>query len=188
MNALILIDIQNDYFPGGRMELPGSEEAGRKAGVVLAAARAAKFSVFHVQHFSTRPGAAFFLPDTEGVNIHASVAPLPGEPVIRKNFPNAFRQTDLLKRLREGCINRLFIAGMMTQMCVDTTVRAAADQGFQCTLAHDACAARDLAFDGQTVPAREVQTAFMAALNGLFARIVSAEALCAELRTGSFED
>ncbi len=184
MDALLLIDIQNDYFPGGRMELVGSEAAGKNAGSVLAAFREKKLPVFHVQHISTRPGATFFLPDTDGVNSHASVAPLVDETVITKNYPNSFYQTNLLQQLRDKNIASLTVVGMMTHMCVDTTVRAAFDLGFNCTLAHDACATRDLAFDGQTVSAHQVQTAFMAALNGTFAKVVDTETVCGLLRQG----
>ena len=178
MKALLLIDIQNDYFPGGRMELSGSEAAGLNAGKLLDAFRKNKMPVFHIQHISVRPNAAFFLPHTKGVNIHDSVAPIPGEPVIQKNFPNSFRETNLLEMLREADIGSLVAAGMMTQMCVDTTVRAAADLGLACQLVHDACAARDLTFAGRHVAAVDVQTAFMAALNGLFAEVLDTEAIC----------
>ena len=181
MTALLLIDIQNDYFPGGAMELAGSEAAGLKAGKLLAACRKRNLPVFHIQHISTRPTATFFLPRTEGANIHKSVAPVAGERIIQKNYPNAFRETSLLKDLRDGGITTLVVAGMMTQICVDTTVRAAADFGFRCRLAHDACAARDLAFAGKTVAAANVQTAFMAALNGLFAEVLDTEAICSGL-------
>ena len=179
--ALLIIDIQNDYFPGGAMELVGSAEAGAQAGRLLAAFRGKGLPVIHVQHISTRPGASFFVPDTKGVEIHASVAPQAGETIIQKNFPNSFRDTPLLQHLRDNDITRLVIAGMMTQMCIDTTVRAAADLGFACSLAHDACATRDLSFGGVTVPAASVQAAFLAALNGLFARVQTTDELCAGL-------
>jgi len=179
--ALLIIDIQNDYFPGGAMELEGSTEAGARAGKLLDAFRGRGLPVIHVQHISTRPGASFFVPGTPGVDIHPSVAPLDGETVIRKNYPNSFRDTPLLQHLRDKDISRLVVAGMMTQMCIDTTVRAAADLGFACTLAYDACATRDLSFGGATVPAASVQTAFLAALNGLFARLQSVDELCSGL-------
>ena len=181
MKALVLIDIQNDYFPGGKMELAGSELAGHHAARLLAAFRAKKAPVFHVQHISMRPGAAFFLPDTKGVALHALVQPLPGETVVAKNYPNAFRETELLRQLRESAADALFFAGMMTHMCVDATVRAAFDLGFTCLLAHDACATRDLAFGGKTVSADNVQAAYMAALNGLFATVEDTETLCKKL-------
>ena len=169
--ALLLIDIQNDYCPGGAMELTGSVAAAEKAGLLLNAFREKGLPVLHIQHISTRPGATFFLPGTAGVQIHESVAPRPGEPVFQKQVPNSFRDTPLLGYLQEHRIPQLFIAGMMTHMCIDTTTRAAVDLGFSCMLAADACATRPLSFGGVTVSAENVQTAFLAALNGLFASV-----------------
>jgi len=179
--ALLIIDIQNDYFPGGAMELVGSPAAGAKAGMLLQAFRQKQLPVVHIQHVSTRPGATFFLPNTRGVEIHESEAPQAGETVLQKNFPNSFRGTPLLEHLRKLQITQLVVAGMMTQMCVDSTTRAAADLGFQCLLAHDACATKSLSFGGATVPAENVQAAFLAALNGLFAKVQSTEEICATL-------
>ncbi|HEY0879434.1 MAG TPA: cysteine hydrolase family protein [Zeimonas sp.] len=173
--ALLIIDIQNDYFPGGAMELVGSDAAGSRASTVLEAFRSAGLPVVHVQHVSTRPGATFFLPDTRGVEIHESVAPRAGETIVRKHFPNAFRETTLLEQLRGQDIGRLVIAGMMTHMCVDTSTRAAADLGFDCVLVHDACATRDLSFGGRTVAAADVQAAYVAGMNGIFAKVIAAD-------------
>jgi nicotinamidase-related amidase len=172
--ALVIVDIQNDYFPGGRMELVGSDAAAVEAARLLRAFRERGAPIFHIQHISTRPGATFFLPNTEGVKIHESVAPLASEAVITKHFPNSFRETRLLEALRAAKIERLAIAGMMTHMCIDATTRAASDLGFQCELAHDACATRDLAFGGAKVAAKDVHTAFLASLNGAFAKVVPA--------------
>lgn len=177
--ALLIVDIQNDYFPGGKMELVGSPEAAAQAARLIAAFRAKNLPLVHVRHESVRPGATFFIPGTEGAKIHGSVAPREGETVIAKNFPNAFRDTPLLDHLRSNGIGKLAIAGMMTHMCIDTTTRAAADYGFECTLAHDACATRDLAFNGTKVAAREVQGAFVAALNGAFAKVLGTKEIVA---------
>ena len=179
--ALLVIDIQNDYFPGGAMELVGSSEAGEQARKLIDAFRGKSLPVVHVQHFSTRPGASFFVPGTTGVEIHPCVAPREGETVIRKNFPNSFRDTPLLQHLRDNKIARLVIAGMMSHMCIDSTVRAAGDLGFECVLAHDACATRALSFGGTTVPAATVHAVFLAALNGLFARVQAVDEVCAGL-------
>ena len=179
--ALLIIDIQNDYFPGGAMELVGSPAAGVQAGKLLQAFRQKARPVIHIQHISTRPGATFFLPDTPGVEIHGSVAPKAGETVFQKNFPNSFRETPLLEHLRKHQITQLVIGGMMTQMCVDSSTRAAADLGFQCVLAHDACATKALSFGGKAVPAESVQAAFLASLNGLFAKVQSVEQICSVL-------
>ena len=173
--ALIIIDIQNDYFPGGRMELAGPVEASLAAQKALGAFRDKGLPCFHIQHVSARPGATFFLPGTAGIDIHANVAPLPGEPVIQKNFPNAFRATPLLVQLQGQGIKQLVLCGMMTQMCVDATTRAAFDLGFQCTLLHDACAARALTFAGTQIPAEHVHKSFIAALGGIYAKVLAAD-------------
>ena len=179
--ALVVIDIQNDYFPGGKMELSGANEAGLMASRLLDSFRSKSLPVVHIQHISARPGAGFFLPGTLGADIHHSVAPQNGEPVFQKNFPNSFRNTLLLEYLKEHRIDSLVLAGMMTHMCIDTTVRAAFDLGFTCTLAHDACATRSLSFDGREIPAADVHSSFLAALNGLFAQVQPTETICANL-------
>jgi len=180
-HALLLVDIQNDYFPDGKMELSASPEAGENARRLLLAFRKSGLPVVHIQHLSVRPGSSFFLPNTEGVKIHTSVTPIEGEAVFQKNYPNSFRQTPLLDHLRQDGITRLTIAGMMTHMCIDTTVRAAFDLGFDCCLAHDACATKSLSFAGFTVPAGQVQTSFLASLNGLFARVLPTNEICSNL-------
>lgn len=179
--ALILIDIQNDYFPGGAMEVVGAAAAADQAAKLLAAFRHKALPVVHIQHIAARPGATFFLPDTVGSEIHKSVRPNQGEPVFQKHFPNSFRETPLLNYLRKEDISRLAIVGMMTHMCIDTTTRAAADLGFSCSLAHDACATRALSFNGVQVSAENVQASYLAALNGLFAKVLSANDLVADL-------
>ncbi len=179
--ALILIDLQNDYFPGGAMELAGSTSAGIKAGQLLQAFRQGGLPIIHIQHISTRPGASFFLPDTVGVQIHESVAPTGAEAVFQKHFPNSFLETPLLGHLRDQGISQLVIAGMMTHMCIDATTRAAADLGFRCVLAHDACAAKALSFGDAHVSAENVHAAFLAALDGLYARVLSTGKICADL-------
>src|SRR5574341_98816 len=179
--ALLIIDIQNDYFPGGALEVVGARAAATHAATLLAAFRQHARPVIHVQHIAARAGATFFLPNPPGAEIHQSVRPLPDEPIFQKHFPNSFRDTPLLEHLRGGGISRLVIAGMMTHMCIDTTVRAAADLGFVCSLAHDACATRALTFGCVRVPAESVQAAYLAGLNGLFAKVLPANELCSDL-------
>jgi nicotinamidase-related amidase len=181
ISALLLIDIQNDYFPGGAMELVGSTEAANEAAKTLAAFRRKGLPIIHVQHLSTRPGATFFLPGTAGAAFHQTVEPAAEETVICKHFPNSFRDTALLEHLRSRQVQHLVTSGMMTHMCVDATVRAAFDLGFSCTLLHDACATRDLVFEQQTIPARQVHGAFLAALGAVYAQMSSAGDFCAHL-------
>jgi len=173
--GLLLIDLQNDYFPGGKMELAGIVQAADKARLLLDHFRKNNLPVYHVQHISIKPGASFFLPRTEGGKIHTTVEPLAGEKVFQKHFPNSFRETQLLETLRKQEVNDLMVAGAMSHMCVDATVRAAFDLGFSCTVIEDACATKDLEFRGSLVPAAHVHRAFMAALHGAYAKVVTAE-------------
>ena len=179
--ALVLIDLQNDYFPGGTMELVDADGAVEQAALLLHSFRAKGLPVFHIQHIAKRPGATFFLPGTVGAEIHHVVQPRAGERVVVKHFPNSFRETTLLEDLRAVAASKLTFAGMMTHMCVDTTVRAAADLGFACSLAQDGCATRALQFGAEHVEADKVQLAYLAGLAGSFASVKPARELCATL-------
>lgn len=168
--ALLIIDLQNDYFEGGKNPLHGSFEASLNARKVLEKFREKKQQIVHVQHISTRPGSTFFLPETDGCNIHTNVQPLTNEKVIVKHYPNSFRETDLHAYFQSLGINHLVICGMMTHMCVDTTVRASRDLGYEITLLGDACATKDLQFE-KIVKAEDVHQSFLAALNSVFAKV-----------------
>ena len=175
--ALLLIDIQNDYFPGGTITLSGIEQAADNAARLLAQFRKRGDAVYHVQHIATRPEAGFFLPDTHGAEINPSVAPQAGESVTRKNFPNAFRATALAETLGQRPVDELVLVGAMSHMCIDASTRAAFDLGFKCVVAHDACATRDLTFDGKTIKASDVHASFMAALGSVYARLATSAEL-----------
>ena len=171
--GLILVDIQNDYFPAGRMALTGMAEAGLKAKKLLSFFRENQWSTFHIQHIAVSEEASFFSPETQGVEIHPDIKPLPGETVITKHHINSFRETRLLEELRKAAVERVVICGAMSHMCIDATVRAAADLGFGCVLIHDACATRDLQFENKTITAPDVHGSFMAALGAAYADVLS---------------
>ena len=173
--ALVLVDIQNDYFAGGNMALEGMDAAAANAAKLLAGFRERGLPVFHMRHLSVRPDATFFVPGTPGAEVHASVRPAAGESLVEKNFPNSFRGTSLLEQLRGANADGVVIAGAMSHMCIDAITRAAFDHGFKCTVAENACATRALEFGGRTIPARDVHAAFMAALAVPYARIASTE-------------
>jgi nicotinamidase-related amidase len=179
--ALLLIDMQNDYFPGGRMELCGPEQAARNGGRILRFFRKKELPVIHIAHESVRPGASFFLPGTTGQQIHELVAPLATEAVITKNYPNSFLQTNLQQTLTDQAVKHVVIVGMMTHMCVDATCRAAKDLGFACTLIHDATATRNLGALGREVAAEDVQTAFIAALSAVCDQVLDTQTLLEDL-------
>lgn len=182
MDALLLIDIQNDYFPGGAMELVDPIEAAEKAKLLLDEFRRQKRLIIHIQHIAIRPNATFFLPGTPGAEIHPLVAPLPNEVVLQKHYPNSFRDTGLHEVLAKAQVTELVITGMMSQMCIDTTTRAAFDLGYKSKVASDACATRNLTYAGKIVNAADVQVAYMAGLNGIFATVQTTQDVLAGLK------
>ncbi|MBA4365821.1 MAG: cysteine hydrolase [Coprothermobacter sp.] len=175
--ALLLVDIQREYFSGGAMPLEGPVEAAIQARKLLAHFRYNHLPAVFIQHVSVDPDATSFRPGSPGVSLYTSIRPLPGEAVVRKHYPNSFRDTNLLELLRTDQVSRLIICGMMTHMCIDATTRAARDYGFECIVAADACATRDLSFAGETVPAAMVQRAFLAALDGTYGKVMNVDAI-----------
>jgi nicotinamidase-related amidase len=167
--ALLLIDIQNFYFPGGRLPLMNPEDASLKAKKLLNHFRAKDLLVIHVRH-NTQPGG----------EIHKNVKPLETEKVISKNHANGFKDTDLLAYLRENNIEKLVICGMMTHMCVEAATRAAHDYDFECIVVHDACATRALKFQDREIPAEAVHYSTLASLSRYYAKVVDTETFLKE--------
>ena len=178
--ALLVIDIQKDYFPGGKFPLVNPEEAAKKAYMLLQCFREHSGHHIHIQHISLEPDASFFIKGDSGSDIHDIVAHFEGEPIVYKHEPNSFLNTDLLDILKEWEVERVVICGMMTHMCVDATTRAAADFGFQVLLAEDACATRDLNYDDTDIPADLVHKSFLAALKS-YSRVMKSEEILALL-------
>jgi nicotinamidase-related amidase len=178
--ALLVIDIQNDYFPGGKYPLVNPLEAAQKAYMILQCFREQGGYHIHIQHVSKKRDATFFISGDRGTDIHDSVAHFEGEPIVYKHEPNAFLNTNLLELLRGWEIECLIITGMMTHMCVDATARAASDLGFQVILAEDACATRDLKYSDTTIPAEHVHKAFLAALKS-YGKVMKSEEIIALL-------
>jgi nicotinamidase-related amidase len=177
--GVIVIDLQNEYLPTGKLPLSGIEAAAGNAAKVIADARAKDIPVFHIRHESANGEAPVFLPGTDGVEIQPAVAPLTDEPVIVKNHINAFRDTDLKQQLDTQGVEEVVIVGAMSHMCVDACVRAAVDMGYPATVLHDACATLDLEFDGVSVPAAHVHAAMMAAFEFGYGTVKSTQAYLA---------
>jgi len=173
MQALLLIDIQNDYFPGGRYALERIEEASRTSAELLDHFRTQGLPLVHIRHEFAGPDAPFFQPNTPGSEIHASVAPQAGELVVTKNFVNSFAKTDLKPILDKHGVDSLVICGAMSHMCVEGTTRAAADLGYKCQVIHDACATRDQQFGERVIRAADVHGTAMATLGFSFAEVLT---------------
>lgn len=151
--ALLLIDIQNFYFPGGKSELVQPGMAAGNAAKLLAWFRNNQLTVIHVRH-NAEPGG----------EINDAVKPLPDEKVISKDAVNCFIGTDLLEYLKASKISTLVICGMQTHMCVEAATRAASDLGFKCILIRDACTTKDLKFGDKLIRAEDVHNSTLSTL------------------------
>lgn len=173
--ALIVVDIQNDYFPDGKWPLSGVEAAASNAARLIANARSAGDLVVHIRHEFPTANAPFFQPGSQGAAIHPSVMNLDSEHVVLKQQINSYRDTDLKQHLDGNGIGEVVVCGNMSHMCVDAVTRASADFGYPVTVIHDACASRDLEFNGVNVPANLAHAAFMSALGFAYARMMSTD-------------
>jgi nicotinamidase-related amidase len=161
--ALLVIDIQNFYFPGGRSELFEPVQAAEKAAVAIAHARAESNPVIYIQHKSSA-----------GMEINDLVKPAPGEAIFVKEEVNSFLGTGLAEHIKGLGVDTLVICGMQTQMCVEAAVRAASDLGYYVFLLHDACASRNLKFGDREVTAADVHASTLAAMKS-YATVLSVE-------------
>ena len=172
-SALIMIDLQNTYREGV-MRLSNVEPAIAEAARLLARARDAGIPIFHIQH-DAGAGSPYDVSAWIGA-ISDEVAPRDGEPVIAKQYPNAFVQTDLEAKLAATGIKDLILAGFMTHMCVNSTARGAFNLGYRPTVVAATTATRDLPnVDGSVVPAAAMQAASLAAVADLFAIVAARE-------------
>ncbi|PHS68889.1 MAG: cysteine hydrolase [Methylophaga sp.] len=183
--ALIIVDLQNDYFQGGKWALEGTEAAAEKAAALLNSFRARDLPVVHIRHEFPTADAPFFAPNSNGAKVHSSVQELAAEPVVIKHQINSFKDTNLKEILEELNVDSVLICGAMSHMCIDAVTRAANDFGYNCTVAHDACATLGLEFNGITVPANHVHAAFMAALDFAYANVASTDELLSEFEQQS---
>lgn len=171
--ALLLIDLQNDYYPGGDFELAGIDQASATAASLLARFRAEGRPVIHVRHEFPTADAPFFRPGSAGAEIHPSVAPLASEPIVTKQQINSFAATNLQAQLEALGVKDLVVAGAMSHMCIEGATRAAVDLGYRVEVIHDACATRDQEFNGRHVAAADVHAASMAALGFGYAKVLA---------------
>lgn len=174
-SALIVVDVQNDYFENGANPLFHSVQTLLNVKKLLDHFRMKHDPVVFIKHIATVPVATFFKPDTFGSEIHQELNPQVGEKIVVKHFPNSFRDTELQEILQEQEITHLVICGMMSHMCIDATTRAAKDLGYTCTLIDDACTTKDLEINGVIISATNVHNSFMAALNYFYSQVIKTD-------------
>lgn len=159
--ALVLIDIQEFYFSGGKTPLVEPEKAETIANHLLTFFRKNNGTVIHIRH-DFEPGGS----------IRKNVYPVDGEKVISKKEVNAFKNTDLSQFLKLKGIKNLILCGMQTHMCLEAATRAGSDLGYKCTVIGDACATRDLKYNDLTIKALDVHLSTLATLKS-YAKVIS---------------
>ncbi len=169
--ALIVVDMQNDYYIGGKNELTNIKEALENIVKLINKAHEAGEEVIFIQHIAKKD-APFFAEGSKGVELHKDLPTQSQDSIIVKHYPNSFRETNLHQLLQSKNITHLTICGAMTHMCIDTTVRAAFDLGYKINLVANACATKDLNYNGEIIEAKYVQASFLAALNGTFCEVI----------------
>ena len=146
--ALLIIDVQNDYFPGGACELWNAYEAEKTIQALIKESRTLGRPVIYIQHINP-PEDTFFLEGSFGCEISERIKPQSDDKVIVKYYPNSFLETELDSYLKEKEIHKLIVCGMMTHMCIDTTVHAAMDYGYEVDLVANGCTTMDLELSGE---------------------------------------
>ena len=164
--VLLLIDIQDFYFPGGKSALVEPEKAAANSAKLLDYFRIHKMPVVHVRH-NSEPGG----------KINDMVKPIPTEKVFTKDAVNSFVGTGLNDYLKSIKADTLVICGMQTHMCVEAATRAASDMGYKCILVHDACATKDLKFGEYVIKSADVHYSTLATLKNYAVVVETAEFL-----------
>jgi nicotinamidase-related amidase len=159
--ALLIVDIQNFYFPGDGPGLVNVIPASLNAKEILQAFRDKKQLVIHVKHKAVKGG-----------EIHKNVEPIAGEKVITKVEVNSFQNTDLLEYLKKNDITRLVIIGMQTHLCLEAATRAGHDFGFECIVIQDACATKDVKYGDRIIKAEDVHYSTLATINNTYGKVI----------------
>lgn len=178
--VLLLIDFQNDYFPsfdGAKWKLEGTELAASNALKLLEKFRKESMNIVHVKHEFLNEDAAFFTQNSTGAKIHNTLLPKEGEFEVLKNEVNSFKNTNLKEILDKLQAQNIIIVGAMSHICIDAVVRASSDYGYNCFVAHDACATHDLEFNDIVIPAKMVHASFMASLEFAYAKVETTDSI-----------
>ncbi|MFW3589445.1 cysteine hydrolase family protein [Vagococcus fluvialis] len=170
--ALLIIDVQNDYFKHGKMELHLPEEALMKINKLEDYFIEKKQPIIYVQHIKEQGSTDFFERGTKGVLLHEKLKINSSSIIIEKQFPNSFFKTNLKEVLETLDIQQVIITGMMTHMCIDSTTRASKEYGYDPILISDATATKSLTFKNHEINAENVQLSFLSALTN-FSNVVT---------------
>lgn len=140
--ALLLIDLQNDYLPGGKFPLWHTEATLENCIAAIEKAQTSGVAIIHIQHIAdpAQGLAPFFNKGSNGAAIDPDIlSAAPDAPIVIKHYADSFHQTELEKVLAELGINELLVCGMMTQNCVTHTAISKAAEKYKVSILTDCC-------------------------------------------------
>jgi nicotinamidase-related amidase len=174
--ALIVIDVQNEYFDGALpISDPPQATSIANIGRAMDAASAAGVPVIVVRHGDGETGAETFVPGSRSWQLHPEVERRAHDRLIEKTLPGSFTGTELGDVLDEAGVDTVSITGYMTHMCVDTTARQAAHRGLSVEILNDATGTLPLENSGGSATGEELHRATLVAQGQFFADVLSTD-------------
>ena len=183
--ALVVIDVQNEYFEGGGLpiEFPPVEQSLPNITRAMDAARAAGTPVVVVRHHAPA-GAPVFQADAHNGQLHPEVAKRPHDHLVTKAFPSVFTGTDFGDWIAANRIDTLSVVGYMTHNCDASTVFEAMHRGLKVEFLSDASGALPYANAAGRASAEEIHRVFSVVFHSNFAAVATTEAWIAALQAG----
>ena len=173
--ALLVIDVQNEYFPGGQLPITSPHPHFANILRAMDSASASGTPVVVIQHTFARPDAPYFRRDTPGWALHPEVAARPRDLWIEKNLPGSFTGTDLEAWLRSRDIDKVAVAGYMTHMCCDTTARQAAHLGLSVEFLGDATGTLAVENSAGSASAEEMHRSILCAQQMMISEVLNTD-------------
>ncbi|GAA5800286.1 Isochorismatase-like protein [Helicostylum pulchrum] len=172
--ALIVVDVQNDYFPDGKLPTWNPVETAEACAKLIQKFRQEGKEVVFVKHVmkdSQAKSYNFLIKGTDGAEIHDSVKPLPTEKIVTKHEVSGFVGTDLKEYLTSKGVKKLVVVGMMIHNCVNATVYSGVAEGFPCIVVEEAVNTMDQPYDGELVKAQDIKKAFLTGIQFGFSTV-----------------
>ena len=173
--ALLVIDVQNEYFAGGAMPVSHPPDSLRAITEAMDGAAENGVPIVVIQHGTENPEAKAFVKGSRGWRLKGEVDVRRRTVVIEKTMPGSFTGTNLEAWMKENSVDTLAITGYMTQLCCDTTARQAVHLGYKVEFLSDATGTLDISNSAGAVKAEELHRAILVSQQARFSKVVTTE-------------